>query len=220
MIRHIFGTGFIGRRNVGHLVIGFERVSPRISCSCIRGKFFNYSINNAQVSTGVFSEDKKDEFFGTLERIYENHSKDYIKIIIGDMNAQAEKESEYYPITGKYNLHQENNEYGMRLVQFAAAYEMVIGSTVFPHKNVHKVTWKSPDGETYNLTDHILIDNRHISDLVDVRSYSGANMDSDQHLIVSRLQAQIPNIKKGRGSQIEKFDISVLSTQEGLKYYS
>jgi hypothetical protein len=61
------------------------------------------------------------------------------------MNSQIGKESEYYPITGKHSLHQESNGNGMKLIQFATAHEMVTDSTLF----VHKVTWKSPDGEIY-----------------------------------------------------------------------
>jgi hypothetical protein len=54
-----------------------------------------------------------------------------------------------YPITGKHSLHQESNENGMRFIQFATAREVVIGSTLFPSMNVHKVTWKSPQMEKH-----------------------------------------------------------------------
>jgi hypothetical protein len=50
--------------------------------------------------------------------------------------------------------------------------------------------WKSPDGDVFNQADHILIDARHCSDLMDVRSYRGANIDSDQYFITSKLEVK------------------------------
>jgi hypothetical protein len=36
-------------------------------------------------------------------------------------------------------------------------------------RNVHKFTWTSPDGNTHNQIDHILIDRRRHSSVLDVR---------------------------------------------------
>jgi hypothetical protein len=41
---------------------------------------------------------------------------------------------------------------------------------MFPHRNVHKFTWTSPDGKTHNHIDHILIERRRHSSVLDVRS--------------------------------------------------
>ena len=38
---------------------------------------------------------------------------------------------------------------------FCAANSIVIGGSVFPHKEVHKATWVSPDQMTENQIDHI-----------------------------------------------------------------
>ncbi|GFV70384.1 hypothetical protein TNCV_4798031 [Trichonephila clavipes] len=44
---------------------------------------------------------------------------------------------------------------------------MVVSSTMFRHKNIHKITWRSPDGITCNQIDHILFGSRHKSDILD-----------------------------------------------------
>jgi endonuclease/exonuclease/phosphatase family metal-dependent hydrolase len=80
---------------------------------------------------------------------------------------------------------------------------MVIGSTIFSHKNIHKTTWKSSDGQTMNQIDHILIDMRHKSNVMDVRSFRGANIDSDHFLVISKLRARISNCKKGHGTVVK-----------------
>ena len=47
---------------------------------------------------------------------------------------------------------------------------MMIGSTNFPHKNIHVTTWRSQDGKTTNLIYHILINARHKYIMVDIEA--------------------------------------------------
>jgi hypothetical protein len=56
---------------------------------------------------------------------------------------------------------------------------LVIVSTMFKHKEIHLRIWKSPDKSTSTQTDHVLINRWHVSDLLDVKTYRGANTDSD-----------------------------------------
>ncbi|GIY22249.1 putative endonuclease-reverse transcriptase [Caerostris darwini] len=58
------------------------------------------------------------------------------------------------------------------------------GNGMMDHKDIHKVTWRSPDDSTYNQIDHILIDSRHVSNILDVRTFRGANADSDNFLVI------------------------------------
>jgi hypothetical protein len=90
---------------------------------------------------------------------------------------------------------------------------MVVGSTMFEHKDIHKRTWKSPDGNVFNQIDHILIDVRHCSDLRDVRSYRGANIDSDHYLIITKIRSRICNARKMHGFQDKKFSCGKLVEQ-------
>jgi len=46
------------------------------------------------------------------------------------------------------------------LVNFATSENLVVKSTMFPHRNIHNYSWTSPDGNTHNQIDHILIDRR------------------------------------------------------------
>jgi len=49
---------------------------------------------------------------------------------------------------------------------------------MFPHSNICKYIWTSPDGETHDQPDHVLIDKiRHLS-TVEVQSFRGTNYDT------------------------------------------
>jgi hypothetical protein len=49
---------------------------------------------------------------------------------------------------------------GVRIVKFTTTKNLVVKSKVFPHQNIHKNIWTSPDGKTGNQIDHILRDRR------------------------------------------------------------
>ena len=73
---------------------------------------------------------------------------------------------------------------GVKIVNFATSKNIVVKSTMFPHRNIHKYTWTAPDGKNRNQIDNILIDRRQHSSELDLRSFRGANCDTDHYLVV------------------------------------
>ena len=73
---------------------------------------------------------------------------------------------------------------------------------MFPHRDIHKHTWTSPDGKTHNLIDHILIDRRRQSCILDVRSFRGADCDTDHYLVVAKVRERLAVSKQAA----QKFD--------------
>ena len=169
----MLGFGFVVKKIFKHLVMDFKAISTRIYTLRIKGKFFNYTIINVHAPTEVSTEEEKESFYDLLQKTYDESPSYDAKIIIGDMNAQVGKEEIYRPTIGSHSLHKNTNDNGYRLIQFGTLNNMVIGSTMFQHRNIHKPTWTAPDRSFENQIDRMVIDARHMSDLLDVISYRG-----------------------------------------------
>ena len=50
------------------------------------------------------------------------------------------------PTTGNESLHEDSNDNGVRVINFATSKNLLVKSAMFPHRNIHKYSWASPDG--------------------------------------------------------------------------
>ena len=76
---------------------------------------------------------------------------------------------------------------------------LVIGGSVFQHKNIHKATWVSADHITENQIDHICISQKFRDSLLDVRARRGADAGSDHHLLTAKIQLKLKFRKRREG---------------------
>ena len=201
-------------------VIGWKPINDKICVLRIKGKFHNYSIINTHCPTNDKTQEDKERHYDLLGQTYDNCPKHDAKIIIGDMNAKVGKESIYRPVIGAHSLHSVTNDNGMRLIEFAASKSMAISSTYFAHKNIHKYTWKHPNGNTHNQIDHVLIDGRHFSSVLDVRSYRGANSNSDHFMIMATIRARLSNVHKERHRKTPRYDVARLKDDNIADLYA
>jgi endonuclease/exonuclease/phosphatase family metal-dependent hydrolase len=129
----------------------------------------------------------KDYFYQVLEKTYNAAPGNNIKMVLGDFNAKLGREEEYQDVIGKHSLHHVTNDNGKRMTDFAISKNMIISSTCFPHNDIHKGTWTTPDSRMTNQIYHVMISKRVASSIVDVRMYRGANCGSD-HFLVTRFK--------------------------------
>jgi hypothetical protein len=120
------------------------------------------------------SDDSKDSFYGELEQDFDHFPRYHMKILLGDFNAKVGRENIFKPTIGNKSLHQKSNDNGVRKIHFATSKNLFVKSPMFPHRNIRKYTWTSPDGQTHNQTDHVLIDTRLHSSILGVRSFRRA----------------------------------------------
>jgi hypothetical protein len=127
-----------------------EFVSDRMPCITLKGRWCHIIDLNVHAPTEDKTDDVKDSFQ------CQSRQGRHIKLTIWNES-----------------LH----KIGVRLVNFAISKNLRVKSTMFPHRNIYKYNWTSPDGKTHNQIDHILIDRRRHSNILDFRSYRAADYD-------------------------------------------
>jgi hypothetical protein len=60
---------------------------------------------------------------------------------------------------------------------------------------------------------------RHKSSLMDVRSFRGANVQSDHLLVMSKFHSRISNCERGRTPKLKRYDTDKLESVEVLSQY-
>jgi hypothetical protein len=88
----------------------------------------------------------KDRFYEELEQVFDKFPKYHMKILLGDFKAKVGRGNIFKPTIGNESLHEISNDIGIRVVNFATSKNLTVKSIMFPHRNIHKFTWTSPDG--------------------------------------------------------------------------
>ncbi|VVC38899.1 Endonuclease/exonuclease/phosphatase [Cinara cedri] len=112
-----------------------------------------------------------------------------------------------------------SNDNGQRLIAFAISNGLTVSSTTFPHKNIHKVTWRSPDAKTLNQIDHVLIQTRYRSTIHDVRSHRGADCDTDHYLVIAKLRSKLKSQSRLKQGKRAKLNLELLKDENVRKNY-
>ena len=126
-----------------------------------------------------------------------------MKIMYGDLNNKLGRGNIFKPTIESESLHQDSTEKDDRIVNFAISKNLVVKSTVFPHQNIYKYTWTSPDGKTHNQIDHMLIHRRWHSRILNVQSFGRAECDTDNYLMVAKVRERLEGSKQAT----QKFDV-------------
>jgi hypothetical protein len=91
---------------------------------------------------------------------------------------------------------------------------------MFPHHDIHKCTWTSPDGKPHNPVDHILVERRRHLSVLDVRSFGVADCDADHYLVVAKVRERLAaNKQRSHRFHTERFNLKNLNDVEGKEQY-
>jgi endonuclease/exonuclease/phosphatase family metal-dependent hydrolase len=154
----------------------------------LKGRWSDIIVLNAHAPTEDKDDDIKDSFYEEIEQVFDQFPRYHMNILMGDFNAKVEREDIFKLIIGNESQHEASNDNRVRVVNFATSKNPIVKSTTFPHRDIHTHTWSSPDGVTHNQIDHVLIDKRRYSNILDVRSFRGADCHTDHYLVVIKLR--------------------------------
>jgi hypothetical protein len=197
-----------------------EFVRDRKSYIILRGHWCNIIVVNVHAPCEDMSDDIKDNFYEELGRVFDQFPGYDMKILLGDFNAKVGREHIFKPTIGNESSHEISNDNGVGVVNFGTSKNLVVKGTMSPHPSIHKYTWISPDGKTHNQIDHNLIDRRRHSSILDVRSFRGADCDSDHYLVVAKVRERLAVCKRMvKKMGVEIFNLKQLNGEEVKEQY-
>ena len=146
-------------------------------------------------------EEVKEGFYEQLQTtLREVHKQDKL-IVMGDLNAGVGRNVECVEARrggGEWKR--------KRLLQFCAENELVVGNTWFQHKDIHKFTWECRGKNQRFIIDYILVRKGMKRQLIDVKVLRGAEIGSDQYLVMMviklELKVEKPNRSRAGGGSI------------------
>lgn len=208
---------YVAGKKADASLIGWEPINERLIKARFYSKFVKMTIIQCYAPTNDTTEEEKELFYEQLQRATDSTPQHDIILICGDINAKVGKSNHSQSLAvGSHGIGTRNRN-GELFVEFCETNNLVIGGTIFPHKDIHKATWYSPDGKTRNQIDHIAINRRYRRSLFDVRTYRGADINSDHQLVIAKLQLKLRSTRKKSFSR--RFNLDKLKLPEVCKRF-
>ncbi|KAJ4430487.1 hypothetical protein ANN_22703 [Periplaneta americana] len=209
--KHERGVGILLSKNTRKSLIEWKPISDRIITARFTTKLRKLTLIQCYAPMEVSAVEDKDVFYEQLSATMMNVKKSDIAIIMGDLNAKVgSSNSNVEHVMGKHGLGVMDDN-GERFIEFCSNQNLIIGGTWFPHKNIHKGTWVSPDQRTLNQIDHTAISKKWKSSLQDVRVYRGADVALDHLLVIAQVKLKITtNYVPGTQNSRRKYKTDLL----------
>ena len=184
-------------------LIEWKPISPCIILARFRTKTRNVTFINCYAPTNEAEVETKADFYDELQKTLDGRTRKDVLIVTGDFNTKIGKDN-----TGRERIMGREGlgtmkENGEMFAEFCVFNDLVIGGSVFQHKDIHKGTWVSPDHHTVNQIDHITIGKKFRKSLQNTRVRKGADVASGHNLLVGQVRLNMkkclpPGSKAGR----------------------
>jgi hypothetical protein len=130
-------------------------VSDRMPYLTLSGRLCHIIVLKVDAPKGDKIDYVKNSFYEELERVFDTIPTYHMKFLIEDFNSEVGWEDILKPTIDNKSLREIINDNGFRVVSFTTFKNLVAKCTMFPHSNIHKYTWASPDGNIHNQIYHI-----------------------------------------------------------------
>ncbi|KAK2704214.1 hypothetical protein QYM36_017512 [Artemia franciscana] len=189
-------------------LISFTPVSERIATIRLKESVSNLTIIHVYTLDSTRSDEECEQFYFQLQSVTDQTPKKDMLIVMGDFNTITGNDPiDPRDVMGPHG-HGRLNGRGERLISFCRENDLYITNNAFKHRHRRKVTWRSHDGVTENMIDHVLISKRWKSSIMDTVSLPGKDFDSDHSLLMSKLKLRLKRLPKTK--RIPRFRTELL----------
>uniref|UniRef100_A0A8C7WPA4 Endonuclease/exonuclease/phosphatase domain-containing protein n=1 Tax=Oryzias sinensis TaxID=183150 RepID=A0A8C7WPA4_9TELE len=194
--KHQEGVAIILKKGAEKSLIEWKPVNSRLIKIRMRGRHMNMTIIQCYSPTNDSEEEAKDSFYEQLDTEVKLTPRHDVLIIMGVLNANVGKDnSNNERAMGKHGCGT-MNENGERLIDFCNTNNLVVGGTLLPHRDIHQLTWYSPNDRDKNQIDHMMINGIWRRSLIDVRVKRGADVGSDRQLVTAMIKLKLRKSQK------------------------
>ena len=158
--QHRGGVAIIVTRNVEKTLLEWKPINDRLLKARFNSKFAKLTVIACYAPTEDAEEEIKDEFYDQLKEEIRTTPRHDVLMVVGDLNARVgEENTGRERAMGTEGFGRINNN-GERLSDLCVENNLVIGGTLFKHRNIHKTTWRSPDNNTVSQIDHVIVNQK------------------------------------------------------------
>jgi hypothetical protein len=207
------GVAFMANKRISSCVVNPKYISDRVMTIRIKGKPLNVTVILLYAPTTDATKQDIEQFYATVQRVYDQVPNKDIVYIMGDFNAKV-GEGEVARVAGRYGLGVRNDA-GDRLIRFCQENKFTITNTLFTQPKRRLYTWTSPDGLHRNQIDYILCQKRWKSSIVAAKTLPGADCGSDHQLLIAKVRLRFCKTK--RPTTQRKFDTANISTHYAVE---
>ena len=149
----------------------------------------DFSLIQVYAPTSSASDADMANFYDDVEVALKKCKHNEIPIIMGDFNAKVGNNTLGKTI-GNNGLGTKN-ERGITLVEWCHEQNLCITNTWFKKSEEKLWTWKSPDDQTRNQIDFILVPQKFRNTITDVSAISTADCDTDHNPLVAKFRLRL-----------------------------
>ena len=137
--KHEHGVGFLVHKDIVNIVMGCRPVSSRLIPIRLRAVPFNITIVQVYALASEYGDDEIKEFYDQLQNVIDQTPKTDILVVQGDWNAKVGKNvcGNWQGICGPL-CNDDTNERGVRHLEFATFYDLVLANTFGHHKAIRR----------------------------------------------------------------------------------
>ncbi|KAL1447016.1 hypothetical protein WDU94_015647 [Cyamophila willieti] len=207
--KHELGVGIIMTREVAKAVDNFIPVSDRVMLIQLKAQPIDMNIIQVYAPTTDGADEEVEELYNSINQVLRKLKKEDLTIIMGDFNSKL-GEGRTSTAVGPFGLGNRNDR-GDMLEIFAESNKLVVMNTWFKLHPRKLYTWTSPKDAPgkiiRNQIDYILVNKRYRNSCTSVKTYPGADIQSDHAPLVGKFKVRMKTIKR---KKMKRYDLRKL----------